>query len=102
MFGRGIGDSEPRVFDSGSCTLLQSFAEMLMRDAEKQAQFNKQSESLSEASFERTQKDKDCGPDAEGDGIIICDISQERWPILYANDWWQALTGTRACSAPKD
>lgn len=93
MTRRGIGDSVARTFDSGSRTLLLSFAEMLMRDAEKQAQYNKQLETLSEASFDRPQKEKESGLEPDGDGIILCDVSQERWPILFANDWWQALTG---------
>ena len=84
-------DVRPRTFDAEKCNVLCNFAEMVMRDLERQAislqrQASVDSMGLKDDVLLRTMEE--CS-----DGIVLLDTSKPCWPILFVNEGWTTVTG---------
>ncbi|KAK9843847.1 hypothetical protein WJX84_006057 [Apatococcus fuscideae] len=81
-------DRRPRQFDAESCNLLCNFAEVVVREIEKEKlRANKTKQLEAQASGLLT------AIDCFKDGIMLVDTSTPLWTIIFINDTWTRVTG---------
>mmetsp|Transcript_3321 Transcript_3321/g.9610 ORF Transcript_3321/g.9610 Transcript_3321/m.9610 type:complete len:877 (-) Transcript_3321:642-3272(-) len=84
-------DPHPRTFDVESCNLLCNFAEMVVREIEKEklrvsesVKLQSQTNSLMRAM------------DAFNEAIMLVDMEEGRWTVMFTNDaWLRFMNSTR-------
>ncbi|KAL0037106.1 hypothetical protein WJX79_000594 [Trebouxia sp. C0005] len=82
-----IIDRKQRHFDAESCRLLCNFAEVVVRELEKDAARAAEQRSLERVSgFQQSLE-------AESEGILLVDTSTPDWNILFQNEAWLRATG---------
>lgn len=84
-------DNKPRTFDAESCNLLANFAEMVVREIEKDKVLAQQAQKSAVLSQENSQLLR--AIDCFGEGILLCNLSLPRWPMLFANEAFERITG---------
>jgi hypothetical protein len=93
---RCVLDVRPRMFDAEKCNVLCNFAEMVMRDLERQATSTQRQASVDSLGLKddvllRTMEE--CS-----DGIVLLDTGKPGWPILFVNEGWTTVTGAGSAS----
>lgn len=79
-------DPVPRKFDAESCNLLNNFAEMVVREIEKDKMRVTESIKLQSQTSSLMR-----AMDAFSEAIMLVDMAEERWTIMFANDAWFLL-----------
>ncbi|KAK9808830.1 hypothetical protein WJX72_004554 [[Myrmecia] bisecta] len=90
-------DRKPRVFDAENCNLLCNFAEVVVREIEKERlrmsenmRISRQTSGLLRAM------------DCFSEGIMLVDTSLPMWRIMFINDAWTRITGIHKEEAMAD
>jgi PAS domain-containing protein len=76
-------DREPRRFDAESCNLLCNFAEMVVREIEKEKMRVSESVKLQSQTSSLMR-----AMDAFNEAIMLVDMELETWTIMFTNDAW--------------
>jgi len=85
-----IIDRASRRFDAESCMLLANMGEMVVREIEKESLLEEQKKKSAQLTVENTQLLR--AIDAFNEGIVLCDVSEPNWPIVFINEAWENLT----------
>ncbi|KAL4857667.1 Mitogen-activated protein kinase kinase kinase 9 [Chlorella vulgaris] len=86
-----VFDFKPRRFDATKYTMLAHFAEIVVREMERELVMLLQQREMSSARSAETHLTR--AMDSFHEGIILLDLSQSSWHILYSNDTFRRLTG---------
>eukprot|EP00891_Asterochloris_glomerata_P001527 jgi/Astpho2/1527/Aster-05401 len=81
-------DKKPRHFDAESCNLLCNFAEVVVREIEKEKLRANESMRLSRQTSGLLR-----ALDCFSQGIMLVDTSTSDWSIVFVNDAWVTITG---------
>ncbi|KAL0020911.1 hypothetical protein WJX77_010024 [Trebouxia sp. C0004] len=82
-----IIDRQQRHFDAENCRLLCNFAEVVVREIEKD-----EARAAEQRSLERVSGYQQ-SLEAESEGILLVDTSTQDWNILFQNEAWLRVTG---------
>ncbi|KAI3426335.1 hypothetical protein D9Q98_008708 [Chlorella vulgaris] len=86
-----VFDFKPRRFDATKYTMLAHFAEIVVREMERELVMLLQQREMSSARSAETHLTR--AMDSFHEGIILLDLSQSSWHILYSNDTFRRITG---------
>eukprot|EP00887_Chlorella_sp_A99_P008024 scaffold12.g8024.t1 len=106
----GLMDVRPRAFPAELCNLLTNFAELVVRELErdKAAEAERARERVEAAAAAARVARAALARAAEGavrvlsvfqDAVVLCDTSEEGWKMLYCNGAFARLTGVDEPSA---
>lgn len=84
---------EPVNLTAEQYNLLTGFAEMALRELERDHHA-----ALTQRRHEHMLRTANCFKS----GVLLCDVAEPSWPILFANAAWTGLTGMQACKSPQD
>lgn len=91
MGSLGVMDTKPRAFPPSALNILCNFAELVVRELERDKALERQRQQELATIQTKTVRALSCFNDA----VCFCDASEEGWPVLWANDKWDGLTGRR-------
>lgn len=89
-----IIDSKSRQFDAESCILLANMAEMVVREIEKEKMLEHQK--AKSALLTKENKQLLRAMDCFSEGIILVNVSDPKWPVVYMNEAFSKVTGLGA------
>ncbi|KAL4459136.1 hypothetical protein ABPG75_014001 [Micractinium tetrahymenae] len=92
----GVMDIKPRAFAPGTLNLLCNFAELVVREMEREQAIERMRREVkdaqavvSQAARQFTARALSCFLEA----VMLCDTSADGWPVLYTNERWCHGTG---------
>ena len=91
-----VVDFRPRSFPAGLYNTLMNFAELVVREMERDRVLELRAQSY-EAAHALLRS-----PAAYSQAVALVDVSCGRWDILYANPLWAAAVGVPAEECPQD
>ncbi|MEW5298840.1 MAG: hypothetical protein WDW36_001918 [Sanguina aurantia] len=93
-----IIDVVPHRFDAQSCNLLANMAEMVVREIEKEAMLQAQTQKGLELSQQNQKLLRTI--DCFREGVLLLNLSEPEWLILFVNEAFGNLAGLRETATP--
>mmetsp|Transcript_19044 Transcript_19044/g.32598 ORF Transcript_19044/g.32598 Transcript_19044/m.32598 type:complete len:905 (+) Transcript_19044:39-2753(+) len=86
-----FADVKPRKFDMASCLLMNNFSELVVRQLEKDITIKLKEKTNKElaTTYSHLQRTLDCFDNC----VVLLDVSEPGWRIMYVNAAWQRFTG---------
>ncbi|KAL4427122.1 hypothetical protein ABPG77_001126 [Micractinium sp. CCAP 211/92] len=92
----GVMDIKPRIFAPGTLNLMCNFAELVVREMEREQAIKRLHRQVEDSNAAATQAARQFSARALScflDSVMLCDTSAANWPVLYTNDRWCQNTG---------
>lgn len=92
MGSLGVMDIKPRAFPAGALNIICNFAELVVREMERDKALERKRKQKTDAALEvrrHTVRALSCFQEA----VMLCNTAEPGWPMLYCNDQWCSSTG---------